>query len=52
MREEFRADDRYNALFSRVYRGSDFLSDDLYKTMRRSGFKTIAATQTEALLAL
>jgi transposase-like protein len=43
---------RYNALFSRVYRGSDFLSDDLYKTMRRSGFKTIAATQTEGLLAL
>ena len=43
---------RYNALFSRVYRGNDFLVDELYKTMLRSGFKTIAATQTEALLAL
>jgi hypothetical protein len=43
---------RYNALFSRVYRGSDFLADDLYNTMRSSGFKTIAATQTEGLLAL
>jgi hypothetical protein len=40
---------RYNALFSRVYRGNDFLEDGLYKTMLRSGFKTIAATQTEGL---
>jgi hypothetical protein len=43
---------RYNALFSRVYRGSDFLTDDLYKTMRNSGFETIAVTQTGGLLAL
>jgi hypothetical protein len=33
---------RYNALFSRVYRGANYLSDDLYKTMRISGFKTIS----------
>jgi hypothetical protein len=43
---------RYNALFSRVYRGNDFLEDELYKTMLRSGFKTIATTQTEGLLGL
>ncbi|MDR0708264.1 MAG: hypothetical protein LBF60_10415 [Treponema sp.] len=43
---------RYNALFSRVYRGSDFLADGLYNTMRSGGFKTIAATQAEGLLAL
>jgi transposase-like protein len=43
---------RYNALFSRVYRSSDFLTDDLYKTMRNSGFETIAVTQTGGLLAL
>jgi hypothetical protein len=43
---------RYNALFSRVYRGSDFLTDELYKTMRSSGFKTTTATQTEGLIAL
>jgi hypothetical protein len=42
----------YNALFSRVYRSPDFLTDDLYKTMRNSGFETIAATQTEGLLVL
>jgi transposase-like protein len=43
---------RYNALFSQVYRGNDFLVDELYKTMLRSGFKTIAATQTEGLFGL
>jgi hypothetical protein len=43
---------RHNVLFSRVYRSSDFLTDDLYKTMRSNSFKTTASTQTEGLLAL
>jgi transposase-like protein len=43
---------RYNALFSQVFRGDDFLTDDLYKTMRGSSFKTIAATQSENLCGL
>jgi hypothetical protein len=43
---------RYQTLFSRVYRENDFLVDELYKVILRSGFKTIAATQTEGLLGL
>jgi hypothetical protein len=43
---------RYNAFFSRVYRGSEFLTDELYKTVRGSSCKTTVATQTEGLLAL
>jgi hypothetical protein len=43
---------RYNALFSRVFRGSGFLADDIYKKMcsRGKSYRTIRATQTEGLL--
>jgi hypothetical protein len=42
---------RYNALFSRAYRGSGFLADDIYRTMsgRENGCRTIAAVQTTGL---
>jgi transposase-like protein len=45
---------RYNALFSRVFRGSEFLADDIYKQMsvRGTSCRTIAATQTEGLLCI
>jgi hypothetical protein len=35
-------------VFSRVYRGSNYLSDDLYKTMRISGFKTMPPRKPRA----
>lgn len=43
---------RYNALFSYIFRGNDFLVDDIYKQMSVKGnnYRTIAATQTEGLL--
>ena len=45
---------RYNALFSQVFRGSGFLADDIYKKMsgRESGYRTIRAVQTEGLLGI
>lgn len=43
---------RYNALFSHIFRGDDFLTEDLYKTMRGSSFKTIVTTQNENLCCL
>jgi transposase-like protein len=42
---------RYNALFSRVFRGDGFLTDDIYKTMNGC-YRTIRATQTEGLLGI
>jgi transposase-like protein len=44
---------RYNALFSRIFRGSDFLAEDIYMKMRNGRedcYRTIAATQTVGLL--
>ena len=42
---------RYNALFSRVCRGSGYLAEEICKTMsgRGNGYQTITATQTEGL---
>jgi transposase-like protein len=45
---------RYNALFSQVFRGSVLLTDEIYKMLADRGghYRTIAATRTEDLLGI